>query len=243
MGLLEKHLSVVSPDSRFAVLINSTVAKSAAAKGRSSSSYALTPGLRRGACHQLACGLFLGFGFAPTDNPSRLTSVREPAWMSLHRLLPQPVLHNLGQIRLRRPLASWARLCLLTLSAWTDTLLLLFPRLAGKFAPLLAQEPGGAHLDFDSTLGFPGEGPGFGLQGPPAHRVFILDLHSRSFSAQLGYFPKHACSSLFDARLSMFCLVLALPTLFPSFSFSLSTPLWGFLVKGGFSLFLLALWG
>ena len=169
IGILERDLAISHPRSRFTVLVDSSVAKASSAKGRSTS-FALQPGLRRATAHQIGFDLCPAFGFAPTrlnvaDDPTRRTPLRPPAAVALHARLPLPVVHYLGRLRLRRPLASWARLFLVLLSVrvgFSDSFL---SSLAGRFAPLLVADPL-CPFEFDSTLGYPGEGPwcclGFG---------------------------------------------------------------------------------
>ena len=163
IGILERQLAKTSPHSRFTVLVDSSVAKAASAKGRSTS-LALQPSLRRAMAHQLAFSLYPAFGFAPTrlniaDDPSRHSVLRAPSSCGLYKALPLPVLHNVGRLRLRRPLASWGRLFLVVVGVWLGPSEALLRALAGRFAPLLRSLPATPSIDFDSTLGFPGEGP------------------------------------------------------------------------------------
>ncbi|CAE7830446.1 unnamed protein product, partial [Symbiodinium sp. KB8] len=62
---LHRQLAVSAPDSRHVILVDSQVAKSAAAKGRSTSR-ALSYALGRSAAIQIGFGLFFAYGFAPT---------------------------------------------------------------------------------------------------------------------------------------------------------------------------------
>ena len=94
------------------VLVGSQVAKSAAAKGRSSSR-SLTFALTRSTALQLGFGLFVAYGFAPTrlnvaDDLTRFAELRAPSARRLYELLPTTVWHFVSALRLRRPLASWA---------------------------------------------------------------------------------------------------------------------------------------
>eukprot|EP00439_Symbiodinium_sp_Y106_P062726 s1976_g9.t1 len=183
IGILERKIALTEPGSRFTVLVDSTVAKAASAKGRSTS-LALQPGLRRSMAHQIAFDLYPAYGFAPTrlnvaDDPTRCVDLREAAPFSLHRCLPQPVLHNLGRLRLRRPLASWVRLALVVLGAWAGLSESCLFHLAGRFAPLLGPGPLPPQLDFDAALGFPGEGPLCATE-------FASKRHLGDFSFDLG---------------------------------------------------------
>ena len=116
LRLLRRNLSH-HPESRFAVLLDSRVAKGALAKGRSSSK-ALQPGLRRGAAYQLAGGLFPTYGFAPTrlnpsDDPTRDREIREASKNSLTDLLPLQMLYEAQNVPLSKGMAGWVRLALL----------------------------------------------------------------------------------------------------------------------------------
>ena len=106
IGILERDLAVEAPGSRFTVFVDSSVAKASSAKGRSTS-LALQPGLRRAMAQQVAFDLFPAFAFAPTrliaDDPTRLVDLRKPCAVALHRLLPLPVLHQLGRVRFSAP--------------------------------------------------------------------------------------------------------------------------------------------
>ena len=121
LGALLRELASTSRDSRFSVFLDSAVAKAAAAKGRSTS-YALAPGLARACSLQLAFGLYMSLGFAPTrlniaDDPTRCADLRPHSGTSLCDKLPAWALHGLGAKRFTRPIASWCRLFLLVLCA------------------------------------------------------------------------------------------------------------------------------
>ena len=139
MGRWSVTLAVPSPDSRFSVFLDSQVAKSAAAKSRSTS-LALLPGLGRISAHQLAFGLYPSLGYSPTrlnpaDDPTRFVEVRPPCQMSLIDLYPLECLHGLGELRMSRLVASWSRLFLLRMAIPGPPSQLLQDALAGRFAP------------------------------------------------------------------------------------------------------------
>ena len=69
------------------------------------------------------------------DDPRRFVSLRSSAGKKLHELLSAQEWHALSPLRFRRPVASWIRLFLALTCC------------------------GRPALDFDCTLGFPGEGP------------------------------------------------------------------------------------
>ena len=179
---------MTSPGSCFAVLVDSSVAKSFSAKGRSTS-------LRRAMAHQNGFELYPAFAFAP----ARLrVPLRSPSEKALCRVLPLPVLHNLASLRLRRPVASWARLLLVLLVSKTGLSDVFLRSLAGRFSPLLSDGPRVPGLDFDATLGYPGEGPSSALLGalgvvPLGHLLFCLGPqaggHLSGFSVGGASFP------------------------------------------------------
>ncbi|CAE7745598.1 dnc [Symbiodinium sp. CCMP2456] len=130
IGILERDLAIHSPSCRFTVLVDSNVAKSCSAKGRSTS-YALQPGLSYGTPGSALSESLVG-----------------------------------------RPLASWARLFLVLVAERVGFSEALLHTLAGRFASELGRSPDHSVLDFDGTLGFPGEGP---------------PLEDRCFSERLQY--------------------------------------------------------
>ena len=166
--------------------VDSQVAKSAAAKGRSSSR-SLGFALMRSSALQVAFGLFVAYGFAPTrlniaDDPTRFVDLRAPSSRRLFESLPAPVWHAVSAVRMRRPVASWARLFLLVAFDSPSDKAFLESLLAGPFSCWLS---GDVHsqLDFDSTLGFPGEGPFLSFSEPLSSFVGLSGcfLSARSF--------------------------------------------------------------
>ena len=170
---------------RIVVLVDSNVVKCAAAKGRSSSR-ALSRLLCRLAALSVAGGIYVTFGFVPTrlnisDDPTRGFPLRGsipgldlPTWdrSDLFRLLALP--------RLRRWSSNWARLVLRllgpsALSLCDHGVYRRCPFPYGLFSlPVPSQSLDHQVLDFDSTLGFPGEGPGFSLVGSCSTHRFLL---------------------------------------------------------------------
>ena len=111
---LLRNIAREEPDARVTALSDSSVAKSALAKGRSTSR-ALTPALQRAAALQLAFGLYLAIGFAPTrlntaDAPTRFRELPERAAVAIHKAFTVDQCHALAVLKLSRPLASWARI-------------------------------------------------------------------------------------------------------------------------------------
>ena len=166
---LLKAQAVSSPKSRFAVGVDSNVALSALAKGRSPS-YGLRPVMRRAACVCIAGCLYPSYLFAPTrwnpsDSPTRNVEVVPPVPFSICLDLPFESLLALSSASgLRRFLSNWARLALLVvgrkLSAWTWVDSGRFSHYSKSAYPYgWASRGSSGFLDFDKTLGFPGEGP------------------------------------------------------------------------------------
>ena len=138
---------------RIVILVDSSVALHSAAKGRSPSK-GLTPVLRKIASVCLLAGLYVSFHFVPTrlnpaDCPTRDYPLPLPSQSSFVRFLTQDeVYEGLAAPKLRRWAANWARLCLL-----------LTPHAPGLLPQLGWRNFHRFRMDFDKTLGFPGEGP------------------------------------------------------------------------------------
>ena len=147
-------------DLRFVDFIDSNVALSALGRGRSSS-LALRPLLKRASTLSVAYGLYHHGRYAPTrynpaDHPARDNSIPSPSTSVLHGLPPNQLRWLSSLAGLHRWSSNWLRLCLLLCPSWIDffshdTCLRRLGHLPGFDPPLLS--------DFDSTLGFPGEGP------------------------------------------------------------------------------------
>eukprot|EP00435_Cladocopium_sp_Y103_P070841 s475_g36.t1 len=106
------------PSSRFVSLLDSSVARGALTKGRSSSKM-LQPLLRKSAAIQIGFDLYPVFPFCPTrhntaDDPTRDCDIRQPVPNSIFGLglFDSRILHRTG---LRRFAANWVRLFLLVL--------------------------------------------------------------------------------------------------------------------------------
>lgn len=146
---------------RAVALVDSVVTRGAVSKGRSSSR-AIASVLKRLCSTFVAGSIYMTLPFCPTrlntaDDPTRCKPVRLPGpslgyddWSDddLIRLATLP--------RLRRWAANWVRLILLLLGPRV----LHFHDQAEYPRPLpCVSVVAGGHMDFDSTLGFPGEGP------------------------------------------------------------------------------------
>ena len=149
--------------SRIVVLVDSHVVRGATSKGRTSSK-ALSSVLRRVSAGSVAYGLYLVLPFCPTrlnpaDDPSRGVPLRSPSGgFNFLDLSTRDLQQLASTIGLRRWASNWVRLSarLLGLKLFTLSDRSLFP------APWPQPYPNfglSSSMDFDSTLGFPGEGP------------------------------------------------------------------------------------
>ena len=149
-------------DARFTYLGDSHVSRSSLARGRTSS-HAMRPLLRQASSLCLAYGLYPAGRYAPTrwnpsDHPTRDTQI--PAAIP-QRLLDLPA-RDLIWICSLPKLKRWA-------SNWVRLVLLISPHLASISSDGISSRrhasswilPHEWSMDFDSSLGFPGEGPPF----------------------------------------------------------------------------------
>lgn len=145
---------------RISVLVDSNVVRGATSKGRSSS-VSLSSVLRRFNAICIAAVLYFNVAFCPTrrnisDDPTRDRPLRSRLpGLDIENYTKDELFELFSHHRLRRWAANWARLILRVYGKkvfdwqkrdiyrrrWTDN-----PR---HFA----------HMDFDQTLGYPGEGP------------------------------------------------------------------------------------
>ena len=172
-GRLAYHLAVCSPKSRFSVGLDSHVAISAIVKGRSPS-YGLRPAVRRiGATLSVRC-LYPSLHFLPTrlnkaDHPTRDSSIPSSAPHSIVKGLNFLAVLDLDAIsNLKRFAVNWGRLTLLLLGSrppWLDSgrswRFAHYPYEAYlfKWRSKVARKVRHDDLDFDASLGYPGEGP------------------------------------------------------------------------------------
>ena len=179
--LLEKR-SKRGP-SRIVCMVDSYVTRCALGKGRSAS-VALSSIIRRIASTMVSFGQYLVTPFCPTrlncaDDPTRDHELRRPVKGLNWRSLSDEELWALASIRLTKRWASnWIRLVVLLMGPYVAELsnraLYRYSRLSPSFASLCPfntersaqQIHTGDSLDFDQTLGFPGEGPFLGHSSP-----------------------------------------------------------------------------
>ena len=148
-------------DVRYVDFVDSNVARSVLTRCRSSSD-ALKALLHQNSAVALAYGLYPAYRFAPTranpsDHPTRDAEFPPPAAHSILDAIDPDGLYGLLSINgIKRAFANWARLALLLSPALV--LSIADPssyRRHGIFVSL----PPDCSLDFDATLGYPGEGP------------------------------------------------------------------------------------
>ena len=158
---------------RFVCFVDSNVSRGALGKGRSAS-FALTAVLQRIASCLVAFGLYMTTPFCPTrlnvaDDPTRLHELREPLPGLRWKDLSFGELWDLARLpKARRWASNWIRLLLLLRGASIYRRAYGASRITRTSEPVLFGQDHHcpacpafdfASMDFDQTLGFPGEGP------------------------------------------------------------------------------------
>ena len=165
---LMRRLARGGGDLRATYLGDSHVSRSCMAKGRSSS-LALKPLLHQAAAISTAYGLYLAGRFAPTrlmpaDHPSRGASIPPPVPASIVKCRDSRFLAVLGKIsKVKRWASNWIRLVLLLSPSILDFHV---SDECARIYPVTYVPNANSFSAFDSSLGFPGEGPGFGFMAP-----------------------------------------------------------------------------
>ena len=162
---LMRKLARGGGDIRAVYLGDSHVSRSSLARGRTSSN-AMRPVLKQSAAISVGYGLYMAGRFVPTrmmpaDHPSRGHEIPPPVPFSVTKALDLPQLGFLVSLpRLKRWISNWTRLVLLL-----QPNIISFHVQPSCYRIYPASHLPNPHLftDFDSSLGFPGEGPGFGL--------------------------------------------------------------------------------
>ena len=144
---------------RVVVFVDSNVVKCSVSKGRSSAR-ALQPSLRRIGAISLSLGLYNTLVFSPTrlnpaDDPTRCAEIREAISSVITKEWSVDDIYRLGTFRnLKRSHANWIRLLIRVKG---PQILYFSDRSVFRQAA-----PNGfrwTSMDFDATLGYPGEGP------------------------------------------------------------------------------------
>ena len=158
---LYRELAYEGGDLRFVYLGDSHVSRSSLARGRTSSG-AMKPLLKQASSLCIGYGLYPAGRFSPTrwnpaDHPTRDNPIPLPVHRSILGLCDASSLSWICSLpKMRRWASNWVRLVLLlspgllNLHASNEPL--------RRHAPVWISSPDWT-LDFDSTLGFPGEGP------------------------------------------------------------------------------------
>lgn len=146
-------------DVRFVNLYDSHVALCSINRGRTSS-LALRPLLKRASSLSIAYGLYHAGRFTPTrlnpaDHPTRDSDIPAPT-RSLAPHLPQEVRWLCTLKGLRRWTSNWIRLSILLVPSWIS--FFADPSASRRYPPTIGLRSRSS-MDFDQTLGFPGEGP------------------------------------------------------------------------------------
>ena len=183
-------------------LVDSHVALRAAAKGRSSSK-ALKPLLRKLLAVSVAFGVYASFLYCPTrlnpaDDPTRDALLRTPSGSADLGSFSPECLYGLAELpKLRRWASNWVALTLGLSRLWARPAFILPGLSAGGWRSLSRRLPVSLHevlRDFDSTLGFPGEGPWQSTCLPGCRLALVLGLivvqlgscHGMPVSGRLG---------------------------------------------------------
>eukprot|EP00434_Breviolum_minutum_P041524 symbB.v1.2.036938.t1/scaffold5335.1/size28330/1 len=155
-----RHVAEEGGDERIPFFIDSHVARCCISRGRSSAG-SLRRGLQKAAALCLAYGLYPAGKYSPTrmnpaDCPTRNVEIPPPvALISSHFSSSQ--LTALATISgLKRWAANWCRLALLLVPAILDFRTFVDSVRVSPPFPMVSCE---WHMDFDATLGYPGEGP------------------------------------------------------------------------------------
>lgn len=165
LGRVATRLASLGRSLRTTSIADSFVVSAAASKGRTSSR-GLTPVLRRYNAVCVAAGLYINVPFVPTrlnisDDPTRKAALRGSSGSLDVSTWDLSDLYDLAELpRLKRWASNWVRLvlslCGPSALQWSDRSLFrvrfpctLYPPAANGFRS----------LEFDSSLGFPGEGP------------------------------------------------------------------------------------
>ncbi|CAE7946106.1 unnamed protein product [Symbiodinium sp. KB8] len=156
-----RDLCLEGGDLRFNALVDSSVTLGSHAKGRSSAKL-LGPSLRKVGATLVAGGLYPAWHYAPTrlnpsDDPTRDQPCRSAAGPQLANLCSPQLLGSFGG--LTKPRANWLRLFLVVGGPLFSTKRRLEALLDLPGLPRCSAEADHSALDFDATLGYPGEGP------------------------------------------------------------------------------------
>ena len=204
------HLAYETFSKRVVILVDSNVVRCAVAKGRSSS-VALSNVLTKIDTTCVVCDLYLTVAFCPTrlnvaDDPTRDHQLRTPSQGVCHHadweLSDLYVMANLP--RTRRWASNWMHLVILLLG---PKVLYFNDRSQFRHYGSRRYAPTSNHshpMDFDSTLGFPGE-------GPKASWIFLILLSPPSVPFRLSSRGSGVCGFDFGVVCPSSILACAMP--------------------------------
>lgn len=159
---LVSSLAFERTSTRIVAMVDSLVTRGAACKGRSSS-FAISNVLRRICSTVLAADLYVTIPFVPTrlntsDDPTRLRSLRQRSrGLGIDDWEEDQIYDLASRGGLKKPYANWNALMIGLLG---PAALRLSDRASFRSFPLIPKlQADHASMDFDSSLGFPGEGP------------------------------------------------------------------------------------
>ena len=163
---------------RIITFVDSNVVRCAVSKGRSSAR-ALQPPLRRIGALTVSLGIYNTLVFSPTrlnpaDDPTRSVDIRDPSPSIRSSVWYEDDDYQLGGFRnLKRSGANWARLVVALLG---PRVLYLSDR--SRFRQVASNGFRWNQMDFDASLGYPGEGPSLSLSSGAT----LCPLHERRAS-------------------------------------------------------------
>jgi len=157
---LLRRLAYDGGDLRVPLMVDSQVVRCCLTRGRSSAA-SLRGVMKKIASVALAFGLYVGARFAPTrlnpaDYPTRCSRLPARCRLISKGLSAAALTHLASVCQLRRWISNWCRLVLLLHPNILDFRLDVSCFRSYPLLPALESE---WTLDFDSTLGYPGEGP------------------------------------------------------------------------------------
>ena len=210
---LLQNLAKIRKPIRVVNLVDSFVVRGATSKGRSSS-LGLSTVLRKVSAFQIAAAIYLTLPFVPTrlnvaDDPTRSVELRQPQQGFNAEAWDEADLFEFAQ---KKGLRKWA-------SNWLRLLLRLCGPVCLSWASRstwrrssIAKTNRHWPLDFDSTLGFPGEGPLFArtISGFPRYILPPIILLLAIQLSSLSCIPSHSGSHPFLCVLDLLRLGLFL---------------------------------
>lgn len=194
---LVSSLAFERTSTRIVAMVDSLVTRGAACKGRSSS-LAISNVLRRICSTVLAADLYVTIPFVPTrlntsDDPTRLRSLRQRSMgLGIDDWEEDQIYDLASRGGLKKPYANWNALMIGLLG---PAALRLSDRASFRSFPLIPKlQADHASMVFDSSLGFPGEGPVWIffvlLTRKPAASMSVL------FLSVLSVFPSSGFSAM-----------------------------------------------